>query len=188
MENEGKARCGDYPANTTFMPYNSSWEAAREEKPGAFPILCFTLTFKVSPFKMLIILSDISCVTEPVVAAEGEKLFSTTFLRAKEGRAKAEQGWAGGKHAWCILMRETRRACSKTNLPCCTGRTFPDPQQGAAPAASFTLLLGQALNTSSRGWEHSGTCKSTRKKGVITLEPHPSSELPHCSSTVTPNR
>lgn len=92
MENEGKARCGDYPANTTFMPYNSSWEAAREEKPGAFPILCFTLTFKVSPFKMLIILSDISCVTEPVVAAEGEKLFSTTFLRAKEGRAKAEQG------------------------------------------------------------------------------------------------
>lgn len=65
-------------------------------KPRAFPVLCFRLTFKIYLFKMLIIMSDISCATESIVAAEGETFFVRTLLTAKEGWLKAEQRWAAG--------------------------------------------------------------------------------------------
>lgn len=60
-----------------------------EREPWALPVLCFTLTFKIYCFKMLIILSDISCVTQRIVTAEGEAFFLPR-LSPQPG------GWAGG--------------------------------------------------------------------------------------------
>lgn len=96
MENNGKERGRYYPASITFMQYISSWEAEGEGKPWAFPVLCFRLTFKTYCFKMLIVMSDISCVTKWIVTAEGETFFLTISLPAKEGWLKMEQRWGGG--------------------------------------------------------------------------------------------
>lgn len=173
MENNGKARCHYYPANTTFVQYISSWEADREGKPWAFPVLCFRLTFKIYCFKMLIIMSDISCVTKWVAAAEGETFFLTIFLIAKAGWLEVEQRWADGSSRGAgrantfsafLWGRWGGPAAKQIRLVACTEPSLNHSKQ----------LLQQHPSTSC--WFRLSTHKSTRQEDESTVEP-PSSEL-----------
>lgn len=167
------------PALTRYI----SWESDREGKPRAFPVFCFRLTFKIYCFKMLIILSDISCVTKWIVTAEGETFFLTTFLTGREGWLKPAQRWGDGS---------SRRAVRANTLQ----PTHPDQGgdeglQRNNPAQLHTKTFYWITRNWSSGtsqpstdlgpqwWEHRARRYDQRE---IRSTAACGSEPPHCSS------
>lgn len=163
-----------------------SWESDREGKPRAFPVFCFRLTFKIYCFKMLIILSDISCVTKWIVTAEGETFFLTTFLTVREGWAKPARRRGDGS--------SRRAARAHTLQPTHRDRGGDEGLQSNKPARFHTKTFYRITHNWSSGtsqpstdlgpqwWEHRARrydqCESMAAR---SSEPH------HCSFTITPS-
>lgn len=189
MENNGKERGRYYPASITFMQYISSWEAEGEGKPWAFPVLCFRLTFKTYCFKMLIVMSDISCVTKWIVTAEGETFFLTISLPAKEGWLKMEQRWGGGSD------RRAIRANVLQSVHSYAGGDEGLPQNTPASLQMKTLYWITACKQSngiSQPPTHPGSNTQEHyarqyNQSKIRSTVAPNSELPGCSFRATPS-
>lgn len=166
-----------------------SWESDREGKPRAFPVFCSRLTFKIYCFKMLIILSDISCVTKWIVTAEGETFFLTTFLTVREGWAKPAPRRGDGSSSRRAARAHTLQSAHRD-------RGGDEGLQRNKPAQFHTKTFYWITHNWSSGtsqpstdlgpqwWEHRARRYDQREMRSMAAR---GSELPCCSFTITPS-